>query len=238
MKIEHWSCAGNKILIIDGRSENIAPEVMLFRVQNLYFDQALLIDASKQANTVAHYRIFNCDGSEAEQCGNGALCLAHYLWDEMEIMTRPFTLTCVAGEVLVRETNEHQLQIGLTAPTLKPAINVDGLTVYPVSVGNPHWVIPCDDLNDTARLQAFAENHLDQNIEFIQQRENHIKARVFERGAGETQACGSGSLAIAAVSHQQYQTRWPIEIKFPGGTLSISVDETHYFLQANAKRID
>ena len=214
------------------------------------FDQALMLEAPRDASTRVFYRVFNADGSEVEQCGNGARCVAALLYSRAPELGRDFRMGSVGGVVHARVTDDGMVSVDMGVPDFDPralpfdpapgaaalaeapayALNVDGaeLQIGAVSMGNPHAVIQVSDVK-TAPLARFGpsiENHprfpRRTNVGFMQiVSRDHIRLRVFERGVGETLACGTGACAAVAVGRQRGLLDENVRVDLPGGTAKV-----------------
>ena len=190
-------------------------------------------------------RIFNADGTEVGQCGNGARCFARYLtengWtDKRHIVVQTFS----ARLELVLEDGE-QVSVNMGTPLFEPAavpfdsptceedyllrIGEEQVRIYIASIGNPHAVLSVDDINcaPVKSLGPAIECHpafpQKANVGFVQVCDRrHLKLRVWERGVGETMACGSGAGAAAAVCRKQGLVDDTVEVELPGGRVEVS----------------
>jgi len=207
-------------------------------------DQILLIESSQEAGTDFHYRIFNADGSEVEQCGNGARCFARYVRDQGLTDKDVLQVSTAAGKISLYLEDNGNVRVNMGVPILEPdkipflsdqlessyVIEVGGenFSIGAVSMGNPHAVlrVPNVDTAEVERLGPLLENHprfpQRVNAGFMQLcSPQKIRLRVFERGTGETLACGSGACA-AVVSGRILGKLDPIvEVSLPGGNLQI-----------------
>ncbi|RYG84105.1 diaminopimelate epimerase [bacterium] len=214
------------------------------RHRGIGFDQALVIEPARRDGTEAFYRIFNADGAEVEQCGNGARCIAELLRLEGRATNGVVAMECPGGLVNARFGSSGQVAVDMGEPRFDAAalpftsdrpghrqeIAVDGEAVRfgIVSMGNPHAVIDVVDVDaaPVARLGPRIESHARfprrVNVGFLQLLDRrHGKLRVFERGAGETQACGTGACAAMAVARLEGRVDDAVELTLPGGTLTI-----------------
>jgi diaminopimelate epimerase len=239
---------GNDFMVIDGINQNInlSPEKIAFlakRNTGIGFDQCLFIESSLKKGVDFNYRIFNADGREVGQCGNGARCLAlfakHYGLTTKNKLTVATKTTQM--HLIINEDNSVSVDMGI--PKLDPVDipfivknqlpeyslalpNGNSVTLHAISMGNPHAVLlvqdiesaPVDSLGCQISLhQCFPEQT---NVGFMQIiNPKQIKLRVYERGCGETQACGSGAVAAAAIARLYYQLSEKITV--PGGDLII-----------------
>ena len=198
-------------------------------------------------------RIFNADGSEAQMCGNGIRCVAKYIYDNNIVRKPLLTVETLSGLKTVEVhagldglTDTVTVDMGLprTTPTEVP-VNFNGdsmveapvqvgdhtVSVTAVSMGNPHGVVFVDDFDGdiVATLGAQLENHPiwpeKANIEFVRvDSPSSLSMRAWERGAGETMACGTGACAAAAAAVMTGRAKWPITVRLIGGNLHIDTD--------------
>ncbi len=240
---------GNDFVVIDAINQQISltPEQIRF-IANRNFgvgcDQLLLVEKPVSANADFKYRIFNADGGEVSQCGNGARCFARFVRDKKLSDKNEITVDTDAGQLLLR-LDEHGLitvNMGIPRhhPTHIPLLTQEESRFYSVmvkgsekafgavSIGNPHAVLQVNDIKSTpvAELGAALENHAffpeRANIGFMQIiNRHHIKLRVYERGAAETLACGSGACAAAVIGIDQNRLDQDVTVDLPGGELKI-----------------
>jgi diaminopimelate epimerase len=208
------------------------------------FDQLLIVEPPNDPDVDFRYRIFNADGSEVEQCGNGARCFARFVLDKRLTSKRRIRVETKSGVIELRVRSDGQISVDMGAPRLAPAqipfqaeaealsyrVEVDGRDVElaAVSMGNPHAVLRVDNV-DTAPVHELGpklEHHprfpQRVNVGFLQIIDRHqARLRVWERGAGETQACGTGACAAAVAAIRQGWMESPVQLELPGGRLSI-----------------
>ncbi|MCF0172577.1 MAG: diaminopimelate epimerase [Bacteroidales bacterium] len=213
-------------------------------------DGLILIGRSDKADF--SMRIFNADGSEAKMCGNGSRCVGKYVYDKGLTSKREITLDTLAGIMTIRLHTEGGKAYGATvdmgAPLLANTAQVDtadgtlngqplaaGSTIYHatfVSMGNPHCVIFVDDLSSVI-LEEFGpllENHIlfpeRANVEFVQKLpDGTLRMRVWERGSGVTQACGTGACAVAVAACTTGRAGRQSKVQMDGGMLEINWNE-------------
>ena len=207
-------------------------------------DQILLIEAPREPETDFYYRIFNSDGSEVEQCGNGARCFARFVRNKGLTDKDIIKVGTHSGQIRLYLEGDDLVRVNMGRPELNPAripftaaqqaasypIEVAGeqLTIGAVSMGNPHAVLQVEDVATAPvqRLGPALEHHprfpQRVNAGFMQicSRE-HIRLRVFERGAGETLACGTGACAAVVAGQIQDLLNEKVEVSLPGGDLMI-----------------
>ncbi len=220
------------------------------------FDQALMLETPRDAGTRAFYRVFNSDGTEVEQCGNGARCVAALLYSRAPELGRDLAMGSLGGVVHARVADDGMVCVDMGVPDFNPralpfepapdatapgalalaeapaySLSVDGaeLEIGAVSMGNPHVVVQVSDVK-TAPLARFGpsiENHprfpRGTNVGFMQiVSRDHIRLRVFERGVGETLACGTGACAAVAVGRRRGLLDEDVRVDLPGGTAKVS----------------
>lgn len=243
--------AGNDFVVIDLRDGTAAPDAGLCRLlgdrhRGVGCDQILTVEPPRDAGSVASYRIWNSDASPSQQCGNGARCIAAWLVrDGAAPADGSFNLDSPVGTHAVTGLGEGRFEVLMGVPDFVPAhvplqgfqqvqdtylLDLDGTPVFfgAVSMGNPHAVL---EVSDTATadvattgpaLQAQPAFPESANIGFAQvEAFDRIRLRVYERGAGETLACGSGACAAAAVLMRRGRVGRDVAVALPGGELRI-----------------
>ncbi len=208
------------------------------------FDQLLLVEAPTNPDVDFRYRIFNADGSEVEQCGNGARCFARFVVDKRLTVKKQIRVETKGGIIELNLRPDGQVTVDMGAPRLLPeqipfqadaealsyTVEVDGQRheLAAVSMGNPHAVLRVDNV-DSAPVHSLGpklEHHprfpKRVNVGFLQViNRQQARLRVWERGAGETQACGTGACAAAVAAIRQGWMDSPLQLELPGGSLSI-----------------
>ena len=240
---------GNDFVVIDAVRQHVnltTNHIKKLADRNLGIgcDQVLLIEPPSDKNIDFNYRIFNCDGSEVEQCGNGARCMGRYIADQ-QLSGKKTVLLQTKNRVMEVTTKAKNLvTANMGEPTFTPeaipfvaeqqqktySIKIDTQTyeISVLSVGNPHAVLRVDDINHAAvneigpLIQAHSHFPESVNVGFMQIIDRHnIKLRVYERGVGETQACGSGACAAAVAAIQQNLVDTSVKLELLGGSLSV-----------------
>jgi diaminopimelate epimerase len=242
--------AGNDFVVLDLRGEQMLPGLEVIRAMGnrhtgIGFDQLLTIENAHRDDCIARYRIFNTDGSPAQQCGNGARCVAAWLKKYAAIEAPQFILDSPAGKIAVQCLENERYALSMGVPEFMPAlipfqtevmqetyrVIVDNQPVefMPVSMGNPHAVIEVQDIETAPverigkALQARAEFPQSVNVGFAKiVSPQHIQLRVYERGAGETLACGSGACAAVAALIKRGKLSSQVRVSLPGGDLEIA----------------
>ena len=239
---------GNDFLVFDAaaaRPDSSRLRALADRHTGIGFDQALMLEEPRDADSRAFYRIFNSDGSEAEQCGNGARCIAALLYARAPELGRDVVMGSVGGTVRAHVRDDGLVSVDMGVPNFDPralpmeaeaeaplySLNVDGADVEigAVSMGNPHAVLRVPDVKAAPleRLGAGIERHprfpRGANVGFMQIVERgRIRLRVFERGVGETRACGTGACAAVAVGGRHGLLDEDVQVELPGGTATVS----------------
>ena len=246
--------AGNDFVVLDLREGAPPPDAALCRLLadrhlGVGCDQILGIAAARSEGAVASYGIWNADGSPSQQCGNGARCVAAWLVRD-GAAAGDFVLDSPVARHRVRELGEGRFEIAMGAPVFAPAdiplagfggeadrygVELDGhaLEFGAVSMGNPHAVVEVDDV-EAAPIEALGpalQRHpafpQQCNVGFAQVLDRgRIRLRVYERGVGETLACGSGACAAVAVLARRgrVDAEAGVEVSLPGGRLHIHRD--------------
>lgn len=231
---------GNDFIVIalsDGASLPKAAEwrSLANRHTGIGFDQALVILPPRDAETKAFYRIFNADGGEVEQCGNGARCVAEWLRLEGRLgTTETAYLGSPGGRIEAHFMSPGIISINMGEPQFaasgESVLDVGGAATKftEVSMGNPHIVLRVADVATApvSTLGRALENHLRfpnrTNVGFLQVIDRqHARLRVFERGVGETQACGTGACAAMAVGRRGGWFDEAVDMVLPGGSLQL-----------------
>lgn len=240
---------GNDFMIIDAITQNVhlSPKQiarLADRNTGVGFDQLILVEPPYSPNHDFHYRIYNADGSEVGQCGNGARCFAQFVLQKGLTKKKHLKISTQSGVLTLTQNPDDTVTVNMGIPQFDPSkipfkavkeektyiIRTDDQTVFcgVVSMGNPHCVIVVEDiLNvDMNCLGPLLEHHErfpeKTNIGFMQRiDETHIKLRVFERSVGETKACGSGACAAVAIGIVQDLLASNVDVVLPGGTLHI-----------------
>ena len=209
------------------------------------FDQALVLEPARRADSAVFYRVFNCDGDEVEQCGNGARCIAALLYRRGGSRAGTLMLESPAGLVQARLAGGADISVDMGVPDFDPRslpfeaaaesdsypLEVAGrtLAIAAVSIGNPHAVLGVEsvDAAPVATLGPAIERHARfpkrVNAGFMEvEGRSHIRLRVYERGAGETPACGTGACAAVAVGRRSGLLDAEVQVSVRGGELRVN----------------
>jgi len=242
--------AGNDFVVIDSYTQPISlSQSQIQHIANRYFgvgcDQLLMVEKTVTAGVDFRYRIFNADGGEVEQCGNGARCFVRFVVDKGLTQKREITVETASGIITLKLQDDGQVTVNMGAPRFLPeqipfeapaqqtlyplALAQAEIQVSAVSMGNPHAVIVVNDVH-TAPVAEYGpqiESHprfpQHVNAGFMQVVNPHeINLRVYERGSGETLACGTGACAAAVSGIQLGLLSSPVIVNTRGGQLSIA----------------
>lgn len=257
--------AGNRILVVDVRASGDLPPSrdqlagLAARSSGPSFDQLMWVSES-DASGIAAYRVFNSDGSEAGQCGNGVRCVARLLADSRG--ETAFILDGPTGPVECRVRPDGMISVNMGTPDFEPAnipfvsdhesksykivANGSEYIVGAVSMGNPHCVLAVADVADAdvAGIGPVLETHARfperANVGFMSVRDPAtIDLRVWERGVGETLACGTGACAAFAVARRRREVGEEVTVCLPGGQLVVSCAQRggDIWLTGNAEKL-
>ncbi len=246
-KMHGW---GNDFIVIDGINQNInlsEAQIAWLGDRNLGigFDQCLIVQASNKDGVDFEYKIYNSNGKEVGQCGNGARCLASFIKAKGLSTKNSYVVATKTTVMHLKIEDDETVTIGLDKPILEPqkipllyskqqtlySIPLDfdnSCVVHALSVGNPHAVMLIDNIDDAIVKygKAISEHYLfpeQANVGFMRIiSKSHIQLRVYERGCGETKACGSGAVAAAAVGILYHGLVDTVLVSLPGGDLKIS----------------
>lgn len=208
-------------------------------------DQVLMIEASESSAADIRYRIFNADGEEVEQCGNGVRCIGDYLRRRSLIDGNSVTVETNSGLVTIYLEGLDQIRVDMGVPLFEPAdiplastqrkmqyhlsLSSAELEVMAVSVGNPHAVLLVEDIEQAPvssiapRIQQHSLFPEGVNVGFMEIVDSsHIRLRVYERGVGETLACGTGACGAVAVGIITGRLGNEVDVELRGGNLTIN----------------
>jgi len=225
---------GNDFMLFDNTSlqlnlANLPISKWSNRHTGVGFDQMLVVEKGSINNW--SYRFFNADGTEAEQCGNGQRCIAHFLKHQQN-SNFPVYISGKGGQVELNYKNEDDIEVIFDYEVKTHAVkNLSGFAKAAIFVdlGNPHLVIEVksvDNFDLLACNKQITKIYPDGiNLEFIERiSQNHIKIRIVERGAGETHACGSGACAAVIAANQIMKLATSTKVSMKGGSLLVKYD--------------
>jgi diaminopimelate epimerase len=240
---------GNDFVVLDAIHQHVdLSDAQVRRLADRRFgigcDQLLLVERAQQPGVDFRYRIFNADGSEVQQCGNGARCFARFVRDKGLSDKDAIVVETASGIITLHVEADGQVRVNMGKPDFTPAslpflaeqeqrvytlpLGGEELRIGAVSMGNPHAVLQVEDVAQApvARLGPQLESHPlfpeRVNVGFMQVLDRGaIRLRVYERGAAETLACGTGACAAVAVGHRWGLLGDEVRVSLPGGELTI-----------------
>jgi len=240
---------GNDFVVIDAVTQKVALtqeqiKTIADRHYGVGFDQMLLVEPA-QGDADLRYVIYNADGSEVSQCGNGARCFALFVQRQGLTDKKSIRVETNTGEIILNVVSPNEVEVNMGVPTFTPSeiplLATDEREEYEVelsqqtvsfsalSIGNPHAVINVADIANAPletvgkRLESHTVFPERANIGFSQIiNRSELALRVYERGAGETLACGSGACAAAIAAIKLGKADSPVKVTLPGGALNIS----------------
>lgn len=260
---------GNDFMVIDGVRQSV--QLTSLRIREMAdrhfgvgFDQLLLIEPAQLEQSVDfNYRIFNSNGKEVAQCGNGARCVARYLWDQGLIKKQRITLGTAERQLEAHVLPNGEVEVNMGLPLFEPK-KIPFMTMQQkdsyeieiaskkaefsvVNLGNPHAVFLVKDIKEAPvrKWGEFLQRHPcfpeQVNVEFMQCISlNHISLRVYERGVGETLACGSGACAAVVIGRQKKMLGEKVRVDLTKGALCVRWSGGHHdpvWLQGGAETV-
>lgn len=225
---------GNDFIVIDAMTQQISLtphqiRALSHRRTGIGFDQLLLLEKSTSPFADFNYRIFNADGSEAETCGNGARCMGLFIKQHALSNKEAIKLATKKGLLTLHVLSPQQIRVEMGIPREESSFEMMGYQFYAVDMGNPHVVTFVDGLEsiDVSSVGKAISEHSrfphQTNVNFVHRvNQGLIKLRVYERGVGETMACGSGACASAVASLLHQPVKNPLKVEMKGGCLIIS----------------
>lgn len=252
LKFTKMHGTGNDFVMLDGVRQHIelSPEQLRLLADRHFgvgCDQILIVEKTANKEADFRYRIFNADGGEVEQCGNGARCFLRFVHDQKLTAKREIVVETRGGLISPRLEQDGRVTVNMGAPVFDPALvpfedgsgavseplEVAGKTliVSALSMGNPHAVQVVDDIENAPveKLGPMIEHHprfpKRVNAGFIQVMDRHsLRLRVYERGAGETLSCGTGACAAVVAGIRRGLLVSPVSVATRGGVLTIAWD--------------
>lgn len=241
---------GNDFVVIDGLRQQVRLSeddirILADRRFGAGCDQVLVVEASRDPRADFRYRIFNADGGEVQQCGNGARCFARFVWEQGLTQKHVIPVETLSGLITLHIQQDGQVRVDMGVPVLEPAripfraaaqalryplrlAEDQVIEIGVVSMGNPHAILMVEGLA-RAPVQAWGpmiERHVDfperVNVGFMEHvAPDHVRLRVWERGAGETLACGTNACAAVVVGRLWSLLEPEVRVSLPGGDLFI-----------------
>jgi diaminopimelate epimerase len=238
---------GNDFVVIDAISQSFEPTPELVRAMGdrnfgIGFDQMLVVREAESSDHDFRYVIYNCDGGEVENCGNGVRCFARYVVEQGLIDGPVIRVETAAGSMRVELADNQQVRVDMGAPTFAPSslpfladnaalthqieLTSGAVEFSAIAIGNPHAVLLVDNVASTpvetlgTEMQQHQSFPNSVNVGFLEVIDSHHgKLRVFERGVGETKACGTGACAAAVAGIRRGVLQSPVTLSLLGGDL-------------------
>ena len=243
---------GNDFAIIDNIEGDISLSTEEIRKLSdrrfgIGFDQLLIVESSSSKNADFRYVIFNADGSEVSQCGNGARCFALYIQKKNLSYKNPLSVETNAGIMVLTVNSDDSVRVEMGEPNFLPSkiplnINaeqseymIEGFKIGSLSIGNPHAILIMDDISDinSTALTIQSSNYFPEgvNVGFMKVlNKDEIQLRVVERGAGETLACGSGACAAVIYGARLGLLNSKVKVRLNGGNAMVEYDGKKVYL--------
>jgi diaminopimelate epimerase len=224
---------GNDFVVVDGPFAPDPDDVMRWCARRTGIGADGVLVVTRLSAQRVSMRYWNADGGEAEMCGNGLRCVARLSFDRGWVDEPEFIVESAVGDHLVTVTKDSVVAyVGEPAPFRTGTLMIADHEVHPFAIGNPHAVLFVDDVavapvgevGPIIEHDPLFPNRT--NVEFVEVLgEGGIRARIWERGVGETEASGTGAAAAAYISHTIREVPIPIDVHLPGGTLNLWFDE-------------
>jgi diaminopimelate epimerase len=243
---------GNDFVVIDNIDGNVSLSTdeickLSDRHFGIGFDQLLMVESASSKNADFRYVIFNADGSEANQCGNGARCFALYIQKKNLSYKNPLSVETNTGIMVLTVNSDDSVRVEMGEPNFLPSkipLNVkeesseymvEGFKVGSLSIGNPHAILVLDDISDidSTALKIQSSNDFPEgvNVGFMKVlSKDEVQLRVVERGAGETLACGSGACAAVIHGIKLGMLNSKVKVRLNGGIAMVEYDGIKVYL--------
>jgi diaminopimelate epimerase len=249
LKFSKMHGLGNDFVVIDAISQVFDPTPQMVRAIGdrhfgVGFDQMLIVRKAESNDHDFRYVIYNCDGSEVENCGNGVRCFARFVVEQGLIDGPVIRVETAAGSMRLELIDGQQVRVDMGAPTFAPSslpfladnaaithqIEVDSgsIELSAIATGNPHAVLLVDNVAEAdvtqvgSQIQQHRSFPKSVNVGFLEVVDLHRgKLRVYERGVGETQACGTGACAAAVAGIRRGVLKSPVTLSLLGGDLTL-----------------
>jgi len=240
---------GNDFIVINNLNDTFNQNLINIpklanRHTGIGFDQLLIVDSSERADIDFKYRIFNADGKEVQQCGNGARCFALYVFEKKLTSKRKLNVETLNGVIELIINDASSVTVNMGEPEFTPSkipanfdnqhkkYLINSTEIGALSMGNPHAVIIANNI-DNLEIEMTAKDIQNSsyfpesvNVGFMQiNSTNNISLRVFERGVGETQACGTGACASVVFGVENNLLNNRVRVTLPGGDLDINYEK-------------
>jgi len=235
--------AGNDFIVVDGPFAPVSDDVVRWCERRTGIGADGVLVATRLSSERVSMRYWNADGGEAEMCANGLRCIARLAFDRGWVDAPEFVVESAVGDHPVVVSQDSVVAfVGEPAPFRTGTLSIGDWDVHPFAIGNPHAVMFVDDVEDVPVGEIGPVIEHDPlfpnrtNVEFVEVLdEGGIRARIWERGVGETRASGTGATASAYIAHTIREVEMPIDVHLPGGVLRVWFDEEGAWMKGPAK---
>lgn len=235
---------GNDFVVVDGPVDPYPQQIAEWCDRRRGIGADGVLEVTPLSNVRVRMRYWNADGGAAEMCGNGLRCVARYASDRGWVDGDSFTVETAVGPRVVKLRDNGQVRAFLGTPTAGEEMELGGITVHTVEVGNPHAISWVEDTRRAEVKKVGPEIEMSEhfpdgtNVEFATvSGPNRIDLRVWERGVGETLACGSGAAATAFLAHEQGYVDSSVTVRLLGGELRVFLDEEGAWIEGPANAV-
>lgn len=244
MKFVKMEGLGNDFVVIAGPADIYPQEIADWCDRRRGIGADGVLEVSKVNGSRVRMRYWNADGGAAEMCGNGLRCVARYAFDNGWVESPAFTVETPVGPRPVQIMDNGSVRAFLGKPTSGREMEVGRVTVHTVDIGNPHAISWVEDTNEApvrevgSKLETAAVFPEGTNVEFATiSGPNRIDVRVWERGVGETLACGTGAAATAYLAHEQGYVDSSVAMRLRGGELRVDLTDDGAWIEGPANTV-
>jgi len=241
MKFVKMEGLGNDFVVIEGPADPYPQEIATWCDRRRGIGADGVLEVTRINGGRVRMRYWNADGGAAEMCGNGLRCVARHAYDRGWVDSESFTVETAVGPRAVKINADGSVRAFLGTAALGAEVKLAGITVHTVDMGNPHAISWVDDVNvapvrEVGPLLETGDQFPDgTNVEFATiSGPNRIDLRVWERGVGETLACGTGAAATAYLAHEQGYVGTSVAIRLRGGELRVDLDDGDVWIEGPA----
>jgi diaminopimelate epimerase len=244
MKFVKMEGLGNDFIVIEGPTDPYPQEIASWCDRRRGIGADGVLEVTRKSGDRVGMRYWNADGGIAEMCGNGLRCVARYAYDHDWTDGASFIVDTAVGANQVTVNADGSVRAFLGVPASGNEVEVSGLTVHTVDIGNPHAIAWVADPNEAevrklgSQIEAAAVFPNGTNVEFATiSGPNRIDLRVWERGVGETLACGTGAAATAHLAHEQGYVGTSVSMRLRGGLLQVELDDAGAWIEGPANTV-
>jgi diaminopimelate epimerase len=235
---------GNDFVVVAGPADPSPEQIEAWCDRRRGIGADGVLEVTPIDGSTVRMRYWNADGGAAEMCGNGLRCVARFAVDRGWVQTQSFVVETAVGPRPVRIRSDGTVRALLGTATEGGDVEIDGTVLHTVDMGNPHaiqWVADLEDtpvVDDGPRLETDPSFPDGTNAEFARvSGPDEIQLRVWERGVGETLACGTGAAATAFIAHQQGLVGHEVAVQLPGGTLQVILADEGVWIEGPAETV-